>query len=214
MRDGCTAPTRALIPALPAPTPCPAAAPARRCEENYAYTRWVAEFWNTLSSVPIVLCGAVATFNAVRFGYEPRFLIPSVLLTLVGVGSVLFHGTLLYGGQALDELAMISCATSLLYVVLETEAVPRRKWLAPALLAYNTAFTVVYLTLPSQAYFSFFVLTFIALCCTAFYQACQLYRRTVDSRLRPLFWLGAGVFLGSFLFLWIPDNLFCQYTRE
>ena len=97
--------------------------------------------------------------------------------------------------------------------VLETEALPRRKWLAPALLSYNLAFTLVYLTLPSKAYFSFFVLSFIGLCVTAFLKAIGLYRRTVDARLRPMFWMGAGVFLGSFLFLWIPDNLLCVHTR-
>ena len=185
----------------------------RRCELNYVYSNYIAEFWNTLSSIPIVIFGAWATFNSLRYSYEIRFLIPSVLLTLVGLGSIFFHGTLLYAGQALDELTMIYCATSLLYVVLETEAIPRRKWLAPALLAYNAAFTVVYLTLPSRAYFSFFVLTFIALCIGAFLQAVRLYNRTVDSRLRPLFWLGAGLFLFSFLCLWVPDNLFCRYTR-
>jgi hypothetical protein len=147
-------------------------------------------------------------------GYTRRFLVPSVLLTLVGLGSIGFHGTLRYPGQVLDELTMVYCASALLYVVLETEAAPRRRWLAPALVGYNAAFTAVYLTLPSRVYFTFFVGSFICLCVAAFVHGVRLYRRTVDPQLKPLFWGGNAAFLGAFLFLWIPDNLFCAGVRH
>jgi hypothetical protein len=58
--------------------------------------------------------------------------------------------------------------------VLETEAKPRWSWLPPALIAYNVAFTAVYLLLP--AYFSFFVLTFIGMCIVVFARCLRLYR--------------------------------------
>lgn len=174
------------------------------CETNYTKSFYIAEFWNTVSSIPIVGCGAWATYNALRFGYATRFLVPSVLLTIVGIGSIWFHGTLLYTGQALDELSMVFCVTSLLYVVLETETLPRRRWLLPALLAYCGVFMLVYLALPHNQYFGVFVLSFIGLCVTAFLKSIGMYRRTVDQRLKPMYWVGAGMFLGSFLFLWIP----------
>jgi hypothetical protein len=58
--------------------------------------------------------------------------------------------------------------------VLETEAKPRWSWLPYALVAYNVAFTAVYLLLP--AYFSFFVLTFIGMCVVVFARCLRLYR--------------------------------------
>ena len=58
--------------------------------------------------------------------------------------------------------------------VLETEAYTKRPWLPLALLAYNAAFTAVYTLLPE--YFSFFVLSFIALCIIVFARSIALYR--------------------------------------
>ena len=69
---------------------------------------------------------------------------------------------------------MVYCVTSYLYLVLETEATTQRAWLPGALLAYNAIFTAVYICLPE--YFSFFVLTFIALCIVVFGKSIALYR--------------------------------------
>jgi hypothetical protein len=46
----------------------PRTASVNWCEPDYVYTPYVAEFWNTLSSVPIALLGALATYNAIRYG--------------------------------------------------------------------------------------------------------------------------------------------------
>ena len=69
---------------------------------------------------------------------------------------------------------MVYCVTSYLYLVLETEAKTQREWLPGALVGYNVAFTAVYILLPQ--YFSFFVLTFIALCVIVFGKSIALYR--------------------------------------
>ena len=81
------------------------------------YTMYIAEFWNTLSSVPIVLSGAIGLYNAIKFRYGVRFALPSLLMCFVGLGSVGFHGTLQYAGQVLDELSMVFCVTAYLFLV-------------------------------------------------------------------------------------------------
>ena len=42
-------------------------------------------------------------------------------------------------------------------------------------------------------FFGFFVVTFVVLCIVVFAKGCELYRDTVDLRLKPLFWTGACV---------------------
>ena len=58
--------------------------------------------------------------------------------------------------------------------VLETEAKPKRWWLPAALVAYDAAFTAVYIALPE--FFAFFVATFIVLCVVVFGKSIALYR--------------------------------------
>jgi dihydroceramidase len=77
------------------------------CEHNYAVTAYVAEFWNTLSSVPIFAGGAYGLWQAVRKGLGWQYVLQWVSLMCVGLGSITFHGTLLFTGQAMDELAMV-----------------------------------------------------------------------------------------------------------
>lgn len=75
------------------------------CEPNYVYTPYIAEFFNTLSSLAIVGSGVFGLSSYGRYSYHRRFFFPSALMVLIGLGSVAFHGTLQYWGQALDELS-------------------------------------------------------------------------------------------------------------
>ena len=74
------------------------------CEVNYVYSPYIAEFFNVISSIPIVLAGILGVWIGLRGGYRKRFIVPCALTILVGLGSIAFHGTLLYWGQAMDEL--------------------------------------------------------------------------------------------------------------
>ena len=77
------------LPPLPPPPSC-------RCESDYVYTPYVAEFFNTLSSLPIFLIGLFGVVWGLRSGYRKRFLIPMAIFSFVGIGSMAFHGTLLF----------------------------------------------------------------------------------------------------------------------
>jgi len=78
------------------------------CEEDYAVTEYVAEFYNTVSSLMTycviggygISCyaGDAAT-RLVAVGYA--------ILLLIGLGSASFHGTLWRSMQLLDELPML-----------------------------------------------------------------------------------------------------------
>ncbi|NBO99296.1 MAG: hypothetical protein EBU90_04105 [Proteobacteria bacterium] len=85
------------------------------CEANYTVTKYVAEFWNSSSGLAIVVSAIYWRYSSVTsdvfsgaFGHCFKDIFWYLLL--VGVGTMLFHGTLLYKYQLLDELPMLMIA--------------------------------------------------------------------------------------------------------
>lgn len=66
------------------------------CEDNYALSFYIAEFWNTISNVLFVVLAIYGYRRARREGFEPRFLYQYIAVIIVGIGSASFHGTLRY----------------------------------------------------------------------------------------------------------------------
>ncbi|CAI4060126.1 hypothetical protein SUVZ_04G3940 [Saccharomyces uvarum] len=77
------------------------------CEENYVVSPYVAEWSNTLTNSVFILSAVYTTYSAYKNKLEKRFLLIGFGYGLVGVGSLLFHMTLKYRFQLLDELPMI-----------------------------------------------------------------------------------------------------------
>lgn len=63
------------------------------CEENYAVTPYIAEFWNTLSNLAMIVPGFTGFLYAFKNGVERRIMLCFISLTLVGFGSWNFHMT-------------------------------------------------------------------------------------------------------------------------
>ncbi|CAB3985746.1 alkaline ceramidase 3-like [Paramuricea clavata] len=97
------------------------------CEENYAVTRYVAEFWNTITNYFMVVPPLLAALRCHQLGLDTRFLLSFLSFMGIGVGSTLFHATLQYKMQLLDELPMIYCTYIMLYCVLACDNEPRKK---------------------------------------------------------------------------------------
>lgn len=81
------------------------------CENNYEVTEYIAEFWNTISGACIFLSSLYFymskndQINITK--YNKYFKNINIKLTIVSVGTILFHSTLLYKYQLLDEIPMI-----------------------------------------------------------------------------------------------------------
>jgi dihydroceramidase len=94
------------------------------CEENYAHSRYVAEFCNkstfiflgnaTTSLLTVILCTGIA-LDHMRRGSRFRFVMAYVWIAVTGVGSVLFHSTLKYETQLLDEIPMLFLISHLFF---------------------------------------------------------------------------------------------------
>jgi len=187
------------------------------CEPNYVHTPYVAEFYNTLSSLAVVVAGAAGLALSWSHSYRRRFALSFMLMLIVGVGSVAFHGTLRKEGQALDELPMVFGTQAFTFIAVEASVggfgrVPRLRWLAPLLTLSCVAFAAGYVFLGSAA-FLFFVALYISGVLLLVGLSCGLYRR-----------LGAGarrigiasniLYGGGFLLLWLPDVFHCALVQR
>mmetsp|Transcript_66923 Transcript_66923/g.81951 ORF Transcript_66923/g.81951 Transcript_66923/m.81951 type:complete len:127 (+) Transcript_66923:40-420(+) len=78
------------------------------CEPNYYVTQYIAEFLNTLSSIPMVIFPLIGIYLCCKSGvFERRYYVLLFLESIIGIGSVIFHGTLRYNAQLFDEIPMM-----------------------------------------------------------------------------------------------------------
>lgn len=87
------------------------------CEANYEVTTYIAEFWNTISNLIMILLPIYGLYWSIKQKRNKKKLNNFVIrnstlavyfaLMMIGSGSWLFHMTLLYPMQLLDELPMI-----------------------------------------------------------------------------------------------------------
>jgi dihydroceramidase len=189
------------------------------CEANYAVTPWVAEFWNTLSSLAIFAVGAFGlwTWWRARTTVERRFGTCYVSLAVIGLGSAAFHATLLRLPQALDELPMIVLSLACFYCLVtrdpETPSARRRAW-ALGLTGYGLLFTVAYFVI--ESYFVLFLASYAAVVAYVCIITWRLaFRGARDPRLRPLFWASVVAYIGGFSLFWIPERtLGCEHAFQ
>lgn len=189
------------------------------CEPNYAHTRYIAELFNTLSSVPMLLVGLRGVWLAWHYNLEVRIYLCWMGIGMVGIGSILFHGTLQYYGQALDELPMIYASLVFMYASLEAaQAAPRRWWLPYVEGVYAAGFSVAYFASPF--FFPVFIVGYgaaVTLIILQSYRVYVVYRDEagVSARWqRVLFWVAATTYPFAFLFLWLPENALCPLYPE
>ena len=85
------------------------------CEENYTVTYYIAEFWNSVTNLAFIIPATVSLQRAIKDKLEIRYILAYALTVLIGIGSLAFHCTLLYGCQMLDELPMLFGVCNFLY---------------------------------------------------------------------------------------------------
>ncbi|KAJ8490624.1 hypothetical protein OPV22_012345 [Ensete ventricosum] len=86
------------------------------CEENYAHSSYIAEFYNTISNIPCILFALIGLTNALRQRFEKRFSVLHISNMILAIGSIIFHATLQHVLQQSDETPMDSRYTTLGFV--------------------------------------------------------------------------------------------------
>ncbi|KAL1586913.1 hypothetical protein WHR41_04210 [Cladosporium halotolerans] len=94
------------------------------CEENYYATPYSAEIVNTLTNLLFIYLAYRGIANCLAHGHDRIFLITFVGYLLVGSGSFLFHTTLKYPMQLVDELSMIYTTCLMFWATFEHKRSP------------------------------------------------------------------------------------------
>eukprot|EP01080_Neovahlkampfia_damariscottae_P004746 gene4746-8328_t len=177
------------------------------CEPNYLHVTWMAETWNTITNLSYIIL-AIIGFKTVYVNAPFKLrLLPTIFL-IVGIGSCLFHATLLRSAQLLDELPMLYLISQSCFIVLTIQ--PNTSTLKKYLLAIfgifiNAAVTMTMVYYPESP--EFFFITFGVVTLITFFLAlshCRHYERGT------LLWFeSAGIFILGFI-LWNIENMFCH----
>lgn len=183
------------------------------CETNYQHLHSVCELFNSASSLAMVLAGVLGIVLHRRV-LEHRFLLAFAMVSVVGLGSIAFHATLLFQHQMLDELPMLYLALLMVYILVENR--PERRfggWFPLALLGY--AVLATYLTAFSRGRVQFFLFqaSFASLEFFALARVYLIHRRSQDGRARRVFQLGIGAYALAII-VWLSDIQFCATLNE
>jgi hypothetical protein len=84
-----------------------------RCEENYTYSPYIAEFVNTLSNIPFICLGLYGYYRVLQQGLPRRYGYLMLGLSIIGGGSGLFHMTVSCEGPDLDRRRRVQLNASL-----------------------------------------------------------------------------------------------------
>ncbi|XP_052826729.1 alkaline ceramidase 3-like [Octopus bimaculoides] len=180
------------------------------CEENYVVTEYIAEFWNTISNLVMIIPPVFLAVLALRQKLEMRLLMCNISLLMVGVGSWCFHMTLLYSMQLLDELPMIWGTSFLVYSFAEISSPPghQNRRLQIFLFIYCVVVTAVYLSIKNPVFHEF---AYGLLVVSLVVFAMKVIRKCEHNLILVI--SGMSIYLFGFL-LWNIDNNFCPRIRS
>ncbi|KNE90023.1 hypothetical protein PSTG_16539 [Puccinia striiformis f. sp. tritici PST-78] len=194
------------------------------CEANYAISRFIAEFTNTVSNF-IFVSWAIYGIKKCRDQDLPLPLVlGQVGIALIGIGSFWFHATLRYEWQLGDELPMIFSGALGVYIAFDTCSSNQQRTrfvrCLPYLLSmYAFGVTAVYLWYPNPVFhqIAFAAISLINTSRSAYLALSapggtyQEQKNRTDG-IRYTFG-GTIIFLAGFL-IWNIDNVYCDQISQ
>ncbi|KAI8619500.1 ceramidase [Chytriomyces sp. MP71] len=196
------------------------------CEENYIVTDFVAEFWNTVSCVFHLIAMTEGIYSLRRLNVplsEYSLYLMFACIGVIGIGSILFHATLQFHSQMLDELPMLYATTLTVFCMLRIFPSSRVNvlCLGLGLTAYSLLVTFFYLSFPNPVYheiaFGFLVVTMVFL---SPLQISHLSKQQPHLRKTPLLntlwtlYYASIVSFASGFVLWLSENNRCEWFRS
>lgn len=76
------------------------------CELDYIHSNYIAEYWNTITGIFLCISSVICFIKNV-FNNTDKLYYSNLLLFFVGIGTIMFHSTLIYIWQLFDEIPML-----------------------------------------------------------------------------------------------------------
>ena len=186
------------------------------CERNYEVTYYIAEFWNTITNLCMIIPPIYGMITCYQQRLGRRYILSYALLLLTGVGSWMFHMTLRFEMQLLDELPMVWGAAFMLYTLHSVRRKPftdRGRKVGIISLGYAIVLTITYVISKNPLFYQIMygLLVFTLISYTTKYNYAH-YKKTANQ----LFLVSLMIYVIGFT-LWNIDNTFCDeitYLRE
>ena len=182
------------------------------CEKNYVVSYYVAEAWNTITNLSMIIPPIYGFISAYNQGIERRYLICYALLLLTGIGSWMFHMTLLFEMQLMDELPMVWGGAFMLYSLYRARNSfeDGGKIVGRVLLLYAIIVSVVYLFNKNAIFHEFMYGVLV----TAIVLLAVKYNYLHYNKwANPIFYAGIILYAVGFT-LWNIDNNFCPRITD
>lgn len=187
------------------------------CEENYLFSPYIAEIVNSFTNAMFILLAFHHIYSTFRNKHAKLYIFISIGFACVGIGSFMFHSTLQYEHQLMDELPMV-WVTAIPFGHLFAWEKPEpyhSMWIYGNLLA-TVAFTYIYIFVFRDPEFHqvYYALLNFAL----IYKTYLVTQEVIpDKKLRirqyKLLALGLALFAFGF-FIWNLDNIYCSSLRS
>ncbi|RLV91935.1 Alkaline ceramidase YDC1 [Spathaspora sp. JA1] len=185
------------------------------CEENYVVSRYIAEAVNTLTNTVFIILATFSFVHAYRNQLETRFLFSALGFLLVGIGSWLFHMTLKYHFQLLDELPMIyATCISFWSVFSEFKTKKQSRYIGWGIFTAANILTIIYLYFrdPTIHQTSYGLLNVLIVIQSTYLKNKHVHDKEASRQLDQTCKYGIGLFLFGY-FLWNLDIHFCDFAR-
>ncbi|KAI8895985.1 ceramidase [Globomyces pollinis-pini] len=185
------------------------------CEENYAQSHYIAEWWNTLTNLNYIFLSFLGFWSFYRTRSEPRSFFPYLGTLCVGVGSWFFHMTLTYQMQLSDELPMIWGTSFYLYCIANVNR--DNNWTSIIIIGLYCLLLTVYYVVTFD--WAFFEKAFATLVVSSFlvpmYHIWNLSAK-FPNHTREFIILLCNCSLGYIVgvVFWTTDNVYCDTLRS
>lgn len=184
------------------------------CEPNYQATRFIAEPLNTFSNLSFVIFGLLGAIHEIQQCAKRSYVILHSTIACIGIGSMLFHGTLTTLGQQLDELPMVWHLLMAMYCVNRDAVgtdVQAKRIVTSLLLVYAVVFSVLHVMLKTTTAFQVHFGALLGLCLIRMYTRF----RKVDpgENGKQIITLFASSGLAAFGF-WLLDYHACDWVSQ